>query len=353
MPTNEEHTTPTMNFTWVSDFLTRRIASYPRLAGYYNHNYIVKHKGIYYVVRVPIPHSDSMDLRLISESVVLPFLAEQNFPAPRLLFRAADDSYYIHSYIPGTTVADIYNDRTSLPDWIASYLASQLYMLHNLDIRYLKTYYAGVATSPNTTEFFHNLVRHINGIYETYSPEFGQLYEKLKFPNNLFDKILESGGNLSSRSFVVCHCDIHRRNLILIQNHKALIILDWELVLVTDPIYDIAVHFHKMGYNSFQEDLFLQTYLRLAHRLDDLLLYQSQIEIYRRLEKIKSAIVDSVRYAKDLHQLPLTSAAQYDYAVRYGRKLMQAREVWGLHGSDMILDPARLLAILLAASPFD
>lgn len=56
---------------------------------------------------------------------------------------------------------------------------------------------------------------------------------------------VEAWSSLTRRPLVFVHSDIHRKNII---RDGASYFLDWELVLWGDPVYDLAVHFHKMDY---------------------------------------------------------------------------------------------------------
>jgi thiamine kinase-like enzyme len=48
--------------------------------------------------------------------------------------------------------------------------------------------------------------------------------------------------DLTPRPFRLVHADVHRKN-----------ILDGELALLGDPVYDLAVHLHEMGYLPEEE----------------------------------------------------------------------------------------------------
>jgi aminoglycoside phosphotransferase (APT) family kinase protein len=50
---------------------------------------------------------------------------------------------------------------------------------------------------------------------------------------------------LHPRPFRLLHTDLHRKNMIVSRGRTYF--LDWELALWGDPVYDLAVHLHKMG----------------------------------------------------------------------------------------------------------
>ena len=70
--------------------------------------------------------------------------------------------------------------------------------------------------------------------------------------------------------------------------------LDWELALWGDPVYDLAVHFHKMGYTSAERNHVLQLWQAALSR-ECIEGWEYDLDTYLAHEQIKSAIVDTVR----------------------------------------------------------
>src|SRR5262249_52708495 len=73
--------------------------------------------------------------------------------------------------------------------------------------------------------------------------------------------------------------------------------LDWELALWGDPVYDLAVHVHKMAYHP-EETATLLAGWRTAVPGPATEGWQPDLATYLAHERIKSAIVDTVRYTK-------------------------------------------------------
>lgn len=333
-------------YNWIADNLEDIINNSPCYKGYYNHNYFIQHGGEKYVLRIPLTNCDLMDIRVIPETKVLGFVNKYHIPSPRLIYSDPGQRFYLHSFIDGPLLNDLYYYREPLPDHIAIILGKQMHALHCLDIA---AAFPGchhiVAQSPDTRGFYAYLLEHVSNLYKGFRQEYNTLYNSLRFPSDPFAAIAEDLLHLSPREFVLCHCDIHRKNLIIAQPQQ-IIMLDWEMSLIGDPFYDIAVHFHKMGYSQPQKELFIASY----YNYKDTELYNrilGEIEIYVRLEQIKSAIVDSVRYSKDVlqdanHDLP----KQMDYATRFQYKLKKAWQVWGVSKINPVNNPAAILNIL-------
>jgi thiamine kinase-like enzyme len=117
---------------------------------------------------------------------------------------------------------------------------------------------------------------------------------------------------------VLCHCDIHRKNCVITTDQTWF--LDWELALVGDPVYDIAVHIHKMSYGAHQQERLLSL---MASRFpaEHLHNFRSDVEIYLRHEKIKSVIVDSVRYYKQMRHTTIAPNDKLELARKLAAKL--------------------------------
>ena len=337
-----------MAFEWANEALAN--AQLKSLgAGYYNSNYAVTHDGTPYVFRVPIPYSDLMDLRLIPEKDVLLFLETVGFPAPRLVHAAPADRYFLHSFVSGTCLNDVYPDCQPLPDWIPGNLASQMRKLHTYDSSSLAGHCRDLAASPDTRTFFRSLIASVREIYDRVRPEFGGLLAKLRIPDDPLAVVEGTERGLSFREFTLCHADVHRKNLMYDRDRGTLTFLDWELSLVADPVYDIAVHLHKMRYSGVQEERFIAAYLEQAGLSYLLASYRNEIRIYRSIEHIKSAIVDAVRYAKDLRVSLLSEGQRLDYARRYRSKLAPAWALWGLPADDLRSGSEWVLPLLLSA----
>jgi thiamine kinase-like enzyme len=73
--------------------------------------------------------------------------------------------------------------------------------------------------------------------------------------------------------------------------------LDWELSLWGDPVYDLAVHLHKMSYQPDESAALLSGWLTAVTGPASEG-WQPDLDTYLAHERAKSAIVDTVRYTK-------------------------------------------------------
>ena len=316
--------------------IPKKISETKKLAGYYNKNYIFESGGQKYILRIPIPNAKSMDLRIIPENIILKFLEQKSFPAPRLIYSAQKGSFVIHQFIEGKLFHDLSPEDSFIPSWIPINIAKQMKKLHRLNPKNFVPYCNHIAKSPDSYGFFQNLIASVEEIYFRYKKDYVKHFRKLKFPKDPFKLIKEKSQQLTPRQFTICHCDIHRKNLIITRESEKLVILDWELVLVTDPFYDIATHFHKMKYDPIQETLFLLHYLDQNRETTPVFMDAwEQIQIYLQLEKIKSAIVDIVRISQEF-KAESSEKIRILLTEKYLNILRKAWGVWGLEPSKLL-----------------
>ena len=103
--------------------------------------------------------------------------------------------------------------------------------------------------------------------------------------------------------------------------------LDWELALWGDPVYDLAVHLHKMGYQPDEEEAARAAW-HAAVPAEAKVEWHADLATYLAHERVKSAIVDSVRYAKLIvagTEPPDAEAALID---KLTTKVRAAHAVW-------------------------
>lgn len=336
------------DYSWAEDLVHSGLDENKRLAGYYNHNYLISHDGKDYVIRIPIPNSDTMDLRRIPEFEILPYAEQNGLEAPRLLYQSAHNNFFIHSVIRGENFNSIYPGSTAFPDWVACEIARKISQFHSINPTPFSDYCRDLAQSPDTKSFFLAHYRFDMSVYQELRPEMAAVYLRLGIPEQPFDHMDQLVDRISQRPFVLCHSDVHRKNILISEDEKSLAILDWELALVGDPVYDISVHFHKMRYEPHQEEMFIREYVSysgIPMTPEDI---RYQVDAYLQLERVKSAIIDAYRVGSDLLSGNLDDNAQISAAAGYGRKLARARSVWGYPEDELLTDPDYIRECLLS-----
>lgn len=316
-------------------------------AGNYNRNYIVPRGDQTVVVRVPIPGAAGLDFRAIPETAVLQAAEAGGVDAPRLLHADPNGRFAIHSFIPGARLDRLYPVRAPLPDWPARDLAAQLARLHALDPAPLSPHCADLPASPHSAALHRMVVAFTERVFVPLAEHYAWLYQRLGVPSRPLDVIYADARGLAPAAFTICHCDVHRRNLIVDPAAERLTMIDWELALVADPALDIAIHLHRMRYQPHQEELFLGAYL--ARRSEPEADVMARVAIYRRHEQVRSALIDAARTVDDVRE-DLPHETRLMLMRHYAIKLGKAWQIWGAPGDAALLDPEALLCVFEEAA---
>ena len=179
----------------------------------------------------------------------------------------------------------------------------------------------------DTPTFARQLTTVTQNVYNRFSADFGDLYTAFGIPADPLESILSDWAQLASRPFQLLHTDLHRKNMICSRGRTYF--LDWELALWGDPVYDLAVHLHKMAYRPDEAELVIDGWLAVAARgaTTD---WRADLEKYLRHEQVKSAIVDSVRYTRLIASHGVTAAEEALLIGKLVDKLAAARASLGL-----------------------
>ncbi|MCK2213741.1 aminoglycoside phosphotransferase family protein [Actinomadura sp. ATCC 31491] len=314
-----------------------------RRYGNYNVNIVLPDAGV--VVRIPIEGGDARDLRLWPEPEALSALAPLVPRMPRLLHRSSRPPFQVHTFIAGTTLHDLAPRGRAVPAHVISDVVELMELLCRIPAGRVPPPPAGW---PRTTAGFARLVagatQHVAD--QVRASSYAPLYERLAIPDDPLAILGERWPEMAGRRFAPVHCDLHRKNLIVADGGTFFI--DWELCLPHgDPVYDLAVHLSKMCYRGAEEDAVLRAWsgaLPAAHIRG----WEHDLRVYRAHETVKTALVDSFRYAKLI-------AAGADAAVPLASltaKVNAAHEVWGtgLRLSGAAVGEA-VSAVLAAAPP--
>lgn len=299
------------------------------LNGYYNNNYIYEENSKKYLLRIPIEDAEIMDIRLLPEEAILYLLEQNNIKAPRLLYEGHTSKnlkFYLHSYIPGETVENLYKEDSPLPNWIPLKIADFMYKYHSIDLNNVKLNLEQMPWTHNTSDLYNHIYSFNKSMIEKCGNKVKELYRELSFPTSISNFIENKVFEITDESFVLCHSDIHRKNLIIDPDCEDLTVIDWELALIATPCYDLSIHIHKMRYNDSQTDLLLKRYSQISGKS-----YANickQVDLFRALEEVKSVAVDIVRYTDDISAGKADKKLIDIYAERYYKKLLRAYSRW-------------------------
>ncbi|WP_405981584.1 phosphotransferase family protein [Streptomyces sp. NBC_00158] len=307
-------------------------------AGYYNRNVGLPTPEGKVNVRIPIAAADTMDVRLWQEEDVLACIRPYVGRVPELRHVSRTPRFQVHHFIAGRVLDGFSPRGAEVPPHVMDdvvTLMEQLTRIPREKAPALPAHWPGPGDSPGFGRLLADLTEQV---HSTYVAEYREAFHLLGIPEDPLTVVRPLWGGLTSRPFVLLHADLHRKNMIAADG--ATWFLDWELALWGDPMYEIGIHFHKMDYPEGQR---AEVFRRWRERLrpeytegppEDLRLYMDH-------EKIKSAVVDTVRYSK---QLAASSPAEREFLeMRLVKKINAARRVWG---SPPELTPARVAEAL-------
>ena len=299
------------------------------LSGYYNENYIFEENSKKYLLRLPLPNAEEMDLRLLSEETILYLLEQNQIKAPRLLFEGKTPSgkkYYLHSYIPGNTIESIYKEDSPLPDWIPIKIADFMCECHKLDLNKVKVCIDPMPWKLNASDLYNHIYSFNRSMIEKCEKTMAHVYNTLSFPMQISQFIENKVFEITDENFALCHSDIHRKNIILDPDKEDFTVIDWELALIATPCYDLSIHIHKMRYSDEQTNIFLKRYSQQSGiPFADIC---KQVDLFRALEEVKSIAVDIVRYSEDIKSQKADDSLIDIYTDRYFKKINKAYNRW-------------------------
>lgn len=297
-----------------------------RSEGFYNVNFPSVWSGQRVVVRVPIASAPRMDLIAWPEDRVLACVSQFTELVPRLLFASTKPRFQVHTFLEGDLLDGLLPKRTAIGPAKLERLVAFVAMLSRIPPSSWPETPAGWPQEGDSRGVFRRLCDVTRRVYEEATQtEEHHLLAALGVPHDPFAQVEEGLRKLRSRPFVLAHCDIHRKNLI--QQTGRLFVIDWELSLPADPVYELAVHLHKMKYPEVEELAFIDGWTDAigAHYSVG---WRDDLRIYRDHERVKSAIVDAIRYSRRL-RVRAGSPERPALVDSLTQKLIEAQEVWG------------------------
>lgn len=296
------------------------------MSGYYNDNVRVDTTEGPVLVRIPVQRADQMDLRVWDESDVLYCISSRVDNVPRLLHSSPDPPFQIHEFVDGPQLDAFAPRGTRVPPQVIPGVLALLGQLGTIPRNGLPPLPGGWPDDGDCVGFARVLSDVTERVLREHQPAFGALFRSLGVPGDALSALVARWSTLTSRPFRAVHADVHRQNMVM--SPQGIVFLDWELALWGDPVYDLAVHVHKMTY--FDDEL--ETLLRGWEAITDSAAssaWQSDLTTYLHHEKVKSAIVDTIRYTKEIVAADTSSQRRELLTHKLTGKLNAAGQVWG------------------------
>lgn len=293
-------------------------------AGYYNRNVGLPTPQGKVNVRIPIPGADVMDIRLWPEETVLARIAPHVTQAPALLHVSEDPRFQVHAFLKGRVLDSFCPRGDAVPPHVIDDVVTLMAQLATVPRQSAPPLPSDWPADGDSEAFGRMLGGLTQKIYDAHVEEYGEVFATFGIPRDPLAIVERAWQDLTPRPFALLHADLHRKNMIV--NEGRTWFLDWELALWGDPMYEIAIHFHKMDY---PDDQLAEVLHRWRTQLPPALTAgpDTDLHLYRAHERIKSAVVDTIRYSK---QLRGADRPEQDFLIgRIARKLNAAHHVWG------------------------
>lgn len=311
-------------------------------AGFYNHNIRLDTDDGDVIVRIPIPRAATMDLTIWAEADVLAALGPYLDPIPHVRHVNTEPAFQIHDFVHGQVVDAFAPRGARLPGRILTDIIAFFGGLLAVPVAALPAPPAGWPPDGDTAAFAHRLSDVTATVHATYRDTYGRLFTDFGIPDDPLAPVLAHWPELAPRPFRLVHADIHRKNLI--DTGQRTVFLDWELALLGDPLYDLAVHLHKMAYQPDEHDTLVRGWLATAPA-DCSANWAADLDRYLTHERIKSAIVDSVRYTTLITSGRLTAVERQVLLGKLAGKLNAAHRSWGTDRADTSTDVEKIIQV--------
>ncbi|MGH4021229.1 MAG: phosphotransferase family protein [Pseudonocardiaceae bacterium] len=297
-----------------------------KMSGYYNDNVHVDTSEGPVLVRIPVPRADQMDMRVWDESDVLRAVSPRVDHTPRLLHVSSDPRFQIHEFVTGPQLNELAPRGVPVPPKVIPDVLALFDQLATVPRGELPPLPVGWPDDGKCADFARMLSGYTRRVFDGNQDEFGDLYRAFGIPDDPLASIVATWSTIAPRPFRLVHADVHRQNMIM--SSRGVIFLDWELALWGDPVYELAVHIHKMTY--FDDEL--RTLLRgweAMTKPSAARSWHDDLTAYLRHERVKSAIVDSVRYTKEILSEDISKARRETLTDKLTGKLDAAGRIWG------------------------
>ncbi|MFC9650759.1 phosphotransferase [Streptomyces sp. NPDC056937] len=186
-------------------------------------------------------------------------------------------------------------------------------------------------------------------VYRRHGEPYQRLFEELGVGAEALVRLRKRAVGLRRRPFSLLHCDLHRKNLI-VDRHGDLWIIDWELAMIGDPLYDLATHLHLMRYPRREEAGVVRRWQRAVERAREGSSYgwEDDLPLLLAYKRVQSVYTDVIRTALLLGEARGRARGALPRAAwRIQRVLAAARDTSG--GADQEPEPAGAAGAMGAA----
>lgn len=312
------------------------------MSGYYNDNVRVGTPEGPVLVRIPVERADQMDLRVWDECEVLRAVSRHVDRIPRLLHASSGPPFQIHEFVTGRQLNEVAPRGTRVPPDLIPAVVGLFRRLGAIGPGELPPLPGTWPEDGSSPDFGRMLSGITQRVFDGNRQQFGGLFREFGIPDDPLAGVVAAWPTMTPRPFRLVHADIHRRNILM--SPRGAVFLDWELALWGDPVYELAVHVHKMTYLDDELATLLSGWESAAEPAV-IRNWRADLDTYLRHERIKSAIVESVRYVKEIIANGTSETRKELLIEKMTGKLNLAGRIWNRRTS---LSAARVRALITA-----
>ncbi|MFG2653213.1 phosphotransferase [Streptomyces sp. NPDC048436] len=255
-------------------------------------NTVVNVDGIDFpvVVRRKLSSAERRERSILSEHAVLRVIEKSGQPvrAPLVLALGTShlsDQFAIHSYEgPGDGYLPPDHPVNGLRPSEADHLVDQLRALARIDTRQLDP-------TAHEKNFYRWLCDELVRLVVALPKESQQLARELGLPVGVRLRELLSRHRLTPRRSALLHGDLNPWNLVRHEDGRELTVIDWEMAMIGDPLYDLVRHMHLTPTRAeIRQRMFSRWSVTLPEACTKG--WEEDWLVYRWIEVVRSAYVD-------------------------------------------------------------
>lgn len=241
------------------------------------------------------------------ESEVLRVVGEHVDDVPACLVDYGD--WALHQYLPGHALSEV-SPGGPVGEARIEALAQFFVWLADIPPAALPPLPADWPADGDTHGFLRWLARFTEErVHLPNRPRFGTLFDAVGIPADAMARFLRTVPELSRRPFALLHTDVHRANVVVARTRggERLSVIDWELALYGDPLHDLATHVVRMGYDTVERKLAVESWVNAMERgghPDMMAGLDRDLPVYLGFEYAQSVFPDIMRAAQALPAAP-------------------------------------------------
>ncbi|CCK29194.1 hypothetical protein BN159_4815 [Streptomyces davaonensis JCM 4913] len=284
-------------------------------SGHHNRNYVLpltmdmarrldREPGTQVTVRMRRPGALRVVIRTWEdEPEILAAVRKQLPQVPQCLAKEPD--FAVHSYVEGTTLADVCPDDKPLDTLLVKALAEVFAGMAQVRREALPRLPADWPRNDKDSQGFLRTLAHLadRQIRQPNWREFGGLFAALGIPEDALVRLADRVPAMARRPYALLHTDLHRKNLVLpFAAEPPLFCVDWELASYGDPLHDLATHLVRMRYPLHQWEEVIEAWAEALRRARPGALngLHRDLDHYVDFERAQSLYPDVMRAAASL-----------------------------------------------------